>query len=65
MRSLNALAPGLKSNLNIDAIGSAGMPKKFFNNLKQAGGHVEWYHPLRSYNWPRANNRTHRERDRD
>ena len=52
---------GVEVNLNIDAIGSATMPKKFFNGLKQAGGHVEWYHPLRWYNWPRANNRTHRE----
>ena len=61
MRSPNAPAPGVEVNLNIDAIGSASMPKKFFNDLKQAGGHVEWYHPLRWYNWPRANNRTHRE----
>src|SRR6185312_6333554 len=52
---------GVEVNLNFDAIGSASMPKKFFNDLKQAGGHVEWYHPLRWYNWPRANNRTHRE----
>jgi len=52
---------GVEVNLNIDAIGSASMPKKFFSNLKQAGGHVAWYHPLRWYNWPRANNRTHRE----
>jgi len=52
---------GVEVNLNIDAIGSAGMQKKFFNELKQAGGHVEWYHPLRWYNWPRANKRTHRE----
>lgn len=52
---------GVEVNLNIDAIGSATMPKRFFNDLEQAGGHVEWYHPLRWYNWPRANNRTHRE----
>jgi cardiolipin synthase len=52
---------GVEVNLNIDAIGSVSTPKKFFNDLRQAGGHVEWYHPLRWYNWPRANNRTHRE----
>jgi len=52
---------GVEVNLNIDAIGSLSTPKRFFNGLRQAGGHVEWYHPLRWYNWPRANNRTHRE----
>ena len=52
---------GVEVNLNIDAIGSLKTPKKFFADLRQAGGHVEWYHPLRWYNWPRANNRTHRE----
>ncbi|HEV7521714.1 MAG TPA: phospholipase D-like domain-containing protein [Candidatus Angelobacter sp.] len=52
---------GVEVNLNIDAIGSVSTPKKFFNDLRHAGGHVEWYHPLRWYNWPRANNRTHRE----
>ncbi len=52
---------GVEVNLNIDAIGSLKTPKKFFADLRHAGGHVEWYHPLRWYNWPRANNRTHRE----
>lgn len=52
---------GVEVNLVIDAVGSLSTPKKFFDGLRQAGGHVEWYHPLRWYNWPRANNRTHRE----
>jgi len=52
---------GVEVNLVLDAIGSLATPKKFFNELRQAGGHVAWYHPLRWYNWPRANNRTHRE----
>jgi cardiolipin synthase len=52
---------GVEVNLLIDAVGSLSTPKKFFDGLRQAGGHVEWYHPLRWYNWPRANNRTHRE----
>ena len=52
---------GVEVNLNIDAIGSLSTPKKFFAGLRDAGGRVQWYHPLRWYNWPRANNRTHRE----
>jgi len=52
---------GVAVNLVIDAVGSFSMPKKFFAELTQAGGHVRWFHPLRWNNWPRANNRTHRE----
>jgi cardiolipin synthase len=52
---------GVEVNLVMDAVGSISTPKKFFDELRQAGGHVEWYHPVRWYNWPRANNRTHRE----
>src|SRR3954463_1616297 len=52
---------GVEVNLVIDAVGSFSMPKKFFAALTQAGGHVRWFHPVRWNNWPRANNRTHRE----
>ena len=52
---------GVEVNLVIDAVGSFSMPKKFFAELTEAGGHVRWFHPLRWNNWPRANNRTHRE----
>lgn len=52
---------GVEVNLVMDAVGSIATPKKFFDELRQAGGHVEWYHPVRWYNWPRANNRSHRE----
>jgi len=52
---------GVEVNLVIDAVGSLSTPMQFFAGLRHAGGHVEWYHPLRWYNWPRANNRTHRE----
>ena len=52
---------GVQVNLVMDAVGSLSTPKKFFNELRQAGGNVQWYHPVRWYNWPRANNRTHRE----
>lgn len=52
---------GVEVNLELDSVGSATTPKKFFDALRLAGGHVGWYHPVRWYNWPRANNRTHRE----
>ena len=45
----------------IDAIGSTAYPDSQFGALRQAGGKVAWYHPLRWYSWPRVNNRTHRE----
>src|SRR5690348_15425785 len=52
---------GVEVNLVMDGVGSLTMPKHFFDPLKRAGGHVSWYHPVRWYNWPRTNNRTHRE----
>ena len=52
---------GVEVNLVLDGVGSISTPKNFFNALRLAGGHVAWYHPVRFYNWPRANNRTHRE----
>lgn len=52
---------GVEVNMVLDAVGSLSTPKSYFNALRLAGGHVEWYHPVRWYNWPRANNRTHRE----
>jgi cardiolipin synthase A/B len=52
---------GVEVNLVLDGVGSLSTPKKFFTALRLAGGHVQWYHPVRFYNWPRANNRTHRE----
>ena len=52
---------GIKVNLLLDGIGSFSTPKHYFKDLQKAGGHVEWYHPLRWNTWPRYNNRTHRE----
>jgi len=64
-RILNALeqraAAGVEVRLVIDAVGSTGFPKKRLERLQQLGGRVGWYHQLRWYSWPRANNRTHRE----
>jgi cardiolipin synthase len=52
---------GVKVNLLMDGLGSFSTPKTYFRELQEAGGRVEWYHPLRWYNAPRYNNRTHRE----
>jgi cardiolipin synthase len=54
-------AAGVEVRLVIDALGSASFPKARFERLEQAGARVAWYHPVRWFTWPRANNRTHRE----
>jgi cardiolipin synthase A/B len=52
---------GVQVRMVVDAIGSLSTTKDFFQPITDAGGKVEWYHPVRWYNWDKANNRTHRE----
>jgi cardiolipin synthase A/B len=52
---------GVEVRVVIDGMGSLRTTKNYFKPLIEAGGHVEWYHPLRWNNWTRVNNRTHRE----
>jgi cardiolipin synthase len=52
---------GVQVRLTLDSLGSVSTPKSYFKALRQAGGRVEWYHPLRWDNWFMSNNRTHRE----
>jgi cardiolipin synthase len=52
---------GVQVKLTLDSLGSISTPKSYFKALRQAGGRVEWYHPLRWDNWFMSNNRTHRE----
>jgi cardiolipin synthase A/B len=52
---------GVQVRVVVDALGSFSTPKSFFKPITDAGGHMEWYHPLRWNNWTRVNNRTHRE----
>jgi cardiolipin synthase len=52
---------GVRVNLVMDSLGSLSTQKRYFKALKDAGGHVEWYHRLRLHNWFITNNRTHRE----
>jgi cardiolipin synthase len=52
---------GVQVNIVLDAVGSFATWNSYFRSLREAGGRVEWYHPLRWYTLPRINNRTHRE----
>jgi cardiolipin synthase len=45
----------------LDGIGSMNTWRSTFRELIAAGGQVHWYIPIRWYNLPRINNRTHRE----
>jgi cardiolipin synthase len=51
---------GVRVKVVVDAIGSFLTPDSFFQPIRDAGGRVEWYQPLRWYTFKRWNNRTHR-----
>jgi cardiolipin synthase len=51
---------GVRVKVVVDAIGSLFTPDRFFQPIRDAGGRVEWYQPLRWYTFKRWNNRTHR-----
>jgi cardiolipin synthase A/B len=52
---------GVQVNIILDALGSFASWNSYFKELTDAGGRLAWYHPIRWYNLPRFNNRTHRE----
>lgn len=64
-RFLDALAEraraGVQVRVVLDAVGCFLTTPKYLAPLTEAGGHVEFYHPIRWHNLPRINNRTHRE----
>lgn len=51
---------GVKVNVILDAVGSAGMSQDLVDFLRRNGIDVEWYHPIRWYTLSRVNHRTHR-----
>lgn len=51
---------GVKVNLVIDAVGSAGTSHSFFQELVDAGGRIRRYHPFGWKTLARFNHRTHR-----
>lgn len=52
---------GVRVSIVLDAIGSFATTRRYFRELTDAGGRVEYYHTLSWHSWPRLNNRTHRE----
>jgi cardiolipin synthase len=52
---------GVKVKMVIDSIGSFSTHDAYFDELRKAGGRVEWYQPVTWWNFKRFNNRTHRE----
>ena len=52
---------GVRVRVIVDAYGSLGTPDRYFSSLREAGGEVNWYQPLRWRTLKRYNNRTHRE----
>jgi len=52
---------GVKVNVLLDGVGSFFTRKSYFRALEEAGGRVEWYHPVGWTTWLRYNKRTHRE----
>lgn len=54
---------GVAVRLLLDAVGSAGIPRRFFDPLLDAGGEVAWFHPMQFGKvWQRTwiNLRSHR-----
>jgi cardiolipin synthase len=52
---------GVKVNVVLDGVGSLRTRKRFFSDLKDAGGNVVWYNGIKWNKLPHYNNRTHRE----
>ena len=52
---------GVQVRVTLDYIGSLSTPRSYLQKLLDAGGQVQWYHPLRIRYIPEFNNRTHRE----
>ena len=51
---------GVRVKVVVDAVGSFFTPDSYFQPLRDAGGSVAWYQPLRIKTFKRWNNRTHR-----
>jgi cardiolipin synthase len=51
---------GVRVRVLLDALGSARMPDRLVERMKEAGCEVVRFHPLHWYTLNRANNRTHR-----
>ncbi|HEY2941505.1 MAG TPA: phospholipase D-like domain-containing protein [Vicinamibacteria bacterium] len=54
-------AAGVAVHVVLDAVGCFLTTRRYLAPVVEAGGHLEFYHPIRWRNLPRINNRTHRE----
>ena len=52
---------GVEVRVVLDGLGSLGCPLSYFDDLKSAGGKVEWYQPMKFSKLPQYNHRSHRE----
>jgi len=52
---------GVAVRVVVDAIGSFPTPDSYFDALRNAGGRMAWYQPIRWFTLKRLNNRSHRE----
>jgi len=52
---------GVRVKVVVDAVGSLTTRDSYFRPLRDAGGKMEWYQPLRLGTFKRWNNRTHRQ----
>ena len=52
---------GIRVKVVLDAFGSAGISKRYFSSLLEAGGQVAFYNSVRWYRLLQLDNRTHRE----
>jgi cardiolipin synthase len=57
----DAARRGVRVRVIVDAIGSFSTPDRYFDPIRENGGQVAWYQPIRWYTLKRFNNRTHRE----
>ena len=51
---------GIGASILLDAFGTLSMPAEYVDTMKKAGCHVEFFRPLSSFAWNRANHRNHR-----
>src|SRR5579884_234302 len=52
---------GVQVRVVLDGLGSLGCPSSYFDDLRAAGGRVEWYQPAKFSKLPHYNHRSHRE----
>jgi cardiolipin synthase len=56
----DAARRGVQVRVLVDAVGGARMHRQLITEMRNAGCHFAWFHPLRWYSLERFNNRTHR-----